>query len=144
MNLTGVCIYHPSFSMVYVEGATRLVRNYKRLMLNRIQWTEAARARGEEEVELAEDENGDNANGASSSQVVVPPANDDGEYEEENSLADNRCDLVWEGQIRERVFKTFKPKSCPTDMAAKEALGEKMAGYWDQTKNWKPEEEELF
>ena len=130
--------------MVYVEGATRLVRNYKRLMLNRIQWTEAARARGEEEVELAEDENGDNANGASSSQVVVPPANDDGEYEEENSLADNRCDLVWEGQIRERVFKTFKPKSCPTDMAAKEALGEKMAGYWDQTKNWKPEEEELF
>ena len=37
--------------MVYVEGATRLVRNYKRLMLNRIQWTEAARARGEEEVE---------------------------------------------------------------------------------------------
>lgn len=135
---------HPLFTMVYVEGATRLVRNYKRLMLNRIQWTEAARARGEEEVELAEDENGDNANGASSSQVVVPPANDDGEYEEENSLADNRCDLVWEGQIRERVFKTFKPKSCPTDMAAKEALGEKMAGYWDQTKNWKPEEEELF
>ena len=135
---------HPLFTMVYVEGATRLVRNYKRLMLNRIQWTEAARARGEEEVELAEDENGDNANGASSSQVVVPPANDDGEYEEENSLADNRCDLVWEGQIRERVFKTFKPKSCPTDMAAKEALGEKMAGYWDQTKNWKPEEVELF
>ena len=135
---------HPLLTMVYVEGATRLVRNYKRLMLNRIQWTEAARARGEEEVELAEDENGDNANGASSSQVVVPPANDDGEYEEENSLADNRCDLVWEGQIRERVFKTFKPKSCPTDMAAKEALGEKMAGYWDQTKNWKPEEEELF
>ena len=135
---------HPLFTMVYVEGATRLVRNYKRLMLNRIQWTEAARARGEEEVELAEDENGDNANGASSSQVVVPPANDDGEYEEENSLADNRCDLVWEGQIRERIFKTFKPKSCPTDMAAKEALGEKMAGYWDQTKNWKPEEEELF
>jgi U4/U6 small nuclear ribonucleoprotein PRP3 len=136
---------HPSFTMVYVEGATRLVRNYKRLMLHRIQWTEAARARGEEEVELAEDENGGgNSEGAGAGASAVASTSKDELQNSSDSLADNRCDIVWEGQIRERVFKSFKPKSCPTDAAAKEALGEKMAGYWDQTKNWKPEEEELF
>lgn len=134
---------HPSFAMVYVEGASRLVRNYKRLMLNRIQWTEAARARGEEEVELADEDGdkGDTVAATSASALASSSIRDD---PTSTSLAENRCDLVWEGQIRERVFKSFKPRSCPTDMAAKDALGEKMAGYWDQTKNWKPEEEELF
>lgn len=60
------------------------------------------------------------------------------------SLEDNKCWLIWEGQLRDRAFSNFKPKSCPTDSAAKEVLGQKLAGYWDQAKNWKPEEEELF
>ena len=135
---------HPSFAMVYVEGASRLVRNYKRLLLNRIQWTEAARARGEEEVELAEDGNAEGGAAASASASTSAMVSENNNDYDTHSLADNRCDLVWEGQLRERVFKSFKPKSCPTDVAAKDALGEKMAGYWDQTKNWKPEEEELF
>jgi hypothetical protein len=56
LNLTGVCIFHPSFNMVYVEGASKFIRNYKRLMLHRIAWTEAARARGAEEVEIDDDD----------------------------------------------------------------------------------------
>jgi len=148
LNLTGICIFHPSFSMVYVEGAVKFVRQYKRLMLNRIQWTEAARARGEEEVELAEDGDGEGgttltAGASSSAPTDGKSAGQDGEFGQ-GSLDGNCCDLVWEGQIRERFFKSFKPRSCPTDSAAKEALGVKMAGYWDQTKNRKPEEEELF
>ncbi|KAH8110292.1 PRP3-domain-containing protein [Phellopilus nigrolimitatus] len=143
LNLTGLVIFHPSFSMIYVEGAPKFVRQYKRLMLNRIQWTEAARARGEEEVEL-EDSGEGNAEGESTAGPSRKQSGqDDSEYGAV-SLADNRCDLVWEGQLRERAFKTFRPKSCPTDAVAKEALGAKMAGYWDQTKNWKSEEVELF
>ena len=38
--------------MVYVEGAAKFIRNYKRLMLHRIAWTEAARPRGAEDVEI--------------------------------------------------------------------------------------------
>ncbi|KAK7467209.1 U4/U5/U6 small nuclear ribonucleoprotein prp3 [Stygiomarasmius scandens] len=139
LNLTGVCIFNPNFSMVYVEGAAKFIRNYKRLMLARIAWTEAARPRGGEDVELenpasdAEDMPGVNA---SSSRV-----NGEGS---ENSLEDNKCWLVWEGLLRDRSFSNFKAKSCPTDSAAKELLGEKLKGYWDQAKNWKPEEEELF
>ncbi|EJD05351.1 PRP3-domain-containing protein [Fomitiporia mediterranea MF3/22] len=140
-NLTGIIIYHPQFSMVYVEGAAKFIRQYKRLMLNRIKWTEAARARGEEEVEFEDADEGD-MTGAGMSSAPKQSAQED-EFGSA-SLNDNRCDLVWEGELRERAFKTFRPKSCPTDGTAKEALGPKMAGFWDQTKNWKPEEVELF
>ncbi|KAL6305945.1 pre-mRNA processing factor 3-domain-containing protein [Sparassis latifolia] len=139
MSLTGVCIFNPAFGMVYVEGAHKFIRQYKRLMLHRIAWTEAARERGNEEVEL---ENGDEEEGADKGKGKAV-AQADGE-EGAVSLDDNECWLIWEGQLRDRAFSNFKPKSCPTDAAAKEVLGSKLAGYWDQAKNWKPEEEELF
>ncbi|KAI6158269.1 pre-mRNA processing factor 3-domain-containing protein [Pisolithus tinctorius] len=144
MNLTGVCIFNPSFSMVYVEGASKFIRTYKRLMLHRIAWTEPARPRGGEDVEIDEGEEGEDANGdnvgkgkaRADSQGVM-------EGESEVSLEDNACYMIWEGQLRDRAFSSFKPRSCPTDGAAKEALGQKLAGYWDVAKNWKAEEELL-
>ncbi|KZT22785.1 PRP3-domain-containing protein [Neolentinus lepideus HHB14362 ss-1] len=129
MSLTGVCIFHPSFSMVYVEGAAKFVRNYKRLMLHRIQWTVPARLR----------EDGSDEEGKGEGGKAETPA-----QEEQVSLEDNTCELVWEGQIRDRVFSNFKPKSCPTDSAAKEALGSKLASYWDQTKNYRPPEDDIL
>ncbi|KAH9940682.1 pre-mRNA processing factor 3-domain-containing protein [Amylocystis lapponica] len=142
MSLTGVCIFNPAFSMVYVEGAHKFVRQYKRLMLHRIAWTEAARERGGEDVEVdAGDEGADGDGGKGKGKA---PAREETVEEGVVSLEDNQCWLVWEGQLRDRAFSNFKPKSCPTDGAAKEVLGAKLAGYWDQAKNWKPEEEELF
>ncbi|KAF8582545.1 PRP3-domain-containing protein [Ramaria rubella] len=140
MNLTGLCIFNPAFNLVYVEGAPKFVRQYKRLMLNRMQWTEAARPRGAEDVEIeVEDDGEDTATivGKGKGKEVMT---DEGIV----SLEDNRCDLVWEGQIADRAFRNFKPKSCPTDTTAKEALGMKLSGHWDTAKNWKPQEEELF
>jgi U4/U6 small nuclear ribonucleoprotein PRP3 len=52
-------IFNPAFNMVYIEWATKLMRSYRRLILHWIACTEAARARGEEEVELAEDDEDD-------------------------------------------------------------------------------------
>ncbi len=137
MNLTGVCIFNPGFSMIYVEGAHKFIRQYKRLMLIRIAWTEAARERGGSDVEI--DEGSEGENGSADKGKAAK--------EEEGvavTLEDNKCWLIWEGQLRDRAFSNFKPKSCPTDGAAKEVLGQKLAGYWDQAKNWKPEEEDLF
>lgn len=128
--------------MVYVEGSGKAIRNYKRLLLERIAWTEAARPRGAEDVVL-DDPNSD-AEGESSSAVKPKAEPDSGEGDARPSLEENRCFLVWEGQLRDRAFSAFKGKSCPTDRDAKEVLGEKLKGYWDQAKNWKPEEEELF
>ena len=141
LNLTGVCIFHPSFNMVYVEGASKFIRNYKRLLLRRIAWTEPARARGAEEVEIDNDDDGAGPSERTDNSTVV--TGDDG-AQQVVSLEDNRCDLVWEGQLMERAFNSFKPKTCPNDAAAREVLGTKIAGYWDQVKSFKPEDEELF
>ncbi|KZV72010.1 PRP3-domain-containing protein [Peniophora sp. CONT] len=138
MNLTGVLIQNPSFSMVFIEGASKFVRNYKRLMINRIAWTEAARARNAEDVEL--DTPDPDAAGPSSITKEATPA---AEEDKPVSLEENRCDLVWEGPLRDRTFATFRPKLAPTDNAAREILGQKLAGYWDMTKNFKPEDETL-
>jgi U4/U6 small nuclear ribonucleoprotein PRP3 len=126
--------------MIYAEGASKFIRNYKRLMLHRMAWTEAARPRGAEDVELD--------NGYDESEGGDPKGKGKAEETDEGgiqvSLENNKCYLVWEGQIRDRAFSNFKPKSCPTDGSAKEVLGPKLSGYWDQAKNWRPEEEELF
>jgi U4/U6 small nuclear ribonucleoprotein PRP3 len=135
MNLTGLTVFHPSFAMVYVEGAHKFVRDYKKLMLRRIGWTEAARARGEEDVELADGEAGPS--------TLKPAATPQQQVESITALEDNRCDLVWEGQVRERVFKNFRAKPCQTDALVKEALGPKLISYWDQAKNFKAEDEDL-
>jgi len=139
-NLTGVCIYNPSFNLVYVEGARKLMKHYKRLLLHRMNWTQAARVldNNDDEAVNTEEEEQDIANGNKGKDKEV--VTDAGIV----SLEDNRCDLVWEGEIADRTFRNFKAKPCPTDAAAREVLSSKLAGHWDLAKQWKPQEEELF
>lgn len=158
LNLTGVCIFNPQFNVIYVEGAPKFIKNYKRLMLHRIAWTEPARPRGGEDVELENPESGAEGNGtagaddgATGAGGTADPkgkgkAKADGEGAEEGSagsLEDNKCWLIWEGMLRERTFTGFRARSCPTERDAKELLGD-IKSYWDMAKNWKGEEEELF
>ncbi|KAL1705958.1 pre-mRNA processing factor 3-domain-containing protein [Schizophyllum commune] len=133
--LSGICIFHPAFSLVYVEGAAKFMRKYRRLMTERIDWTQAAQPRGAEDVELEGEEGGSAPPVASTPKEGEPDA---------VGLENNACYLVWEGPVRERAFSGFKAKAAPTDMMAKETLGDKLKGYWDMAKNFKPEEEELF
>lgn len=130
--------------MVYVEGSSKAIKQYKRLLINRIAWTEAARPRGAEDVELEEPTSDveDESSGTGRGKTKAEAGDADGDPS--RSLENNACYLVWEGQLRDRAFNGFKGKNCPTDRDAKEVLGEKMKGYWDQAKNWRPEEEELF
>ncbi|TRM60365.1 pre-mRNA processing factor 3-domain-containing protein [Schizophyllum amplum] len=137
-GLTGITIFHPAFSLVYVEGAAKFMRKYRRLMTERIAWTQAAAPRGAEEVELEGEEEG-----GTPAAVAKPEGEADGEEGAVN-LENNACYLVWEGPIRDRAFSDFKGKAAPTDGLAKDVLGEKLKGYWDMAKNFKPEEEELF
>lgn len=142
LNLTGVCIFNPTFNLIYVEGGPKFMRNYKNLMMNRIAWTEAARPRGAEDVEL---DTGDADEGEAGPSA---DAKGKGKAQEGDgtgrSLEDNKCILVWEGSLRDREFSAFKAKSCPTDREAREFLGDRLKGYWDVAKNWKPEEEDLY
>lgn len=160
LNLTGVCIFNPQFNVIYVEGAAKFIKNYKRLLMHRIAWTESARPRGGEGVELENPESDTEANGNAGTAAAV--ADDgtggagttdakgkgkaNGEGGEEGtavSLEDNKCWLIWEGTLRERAFSGFRARSCPTERDAKELLGD-IKSYWDMAKNWKGEEEELF
>ncbi|KAG1735635.1 Pre-mRNA-splicing factor 3 [Suillus paluster] len=119
-NSTGVCIFNPAFSMVYVEGTGRL--------------------------DVVIDNGGKDDNEAHSSSGAGDSGSADGNraakaQDETASLRYNACYLVWQGQLRDRAFNMFMPRGCPTGAMAREALGQKLAGYWDQAKNWKPEEE---
>ncbi|PPQ93764.1 hypothetical protein CVT25_008144 [Psilocybe cyanescens] len=156
LNLTGVCVFNPSFNLVYVEGAAKYIRNYKRLMTQRIKWTERAgpkRGGAAEDVELenpdsdAEGDGAANAADGGGANAAAAGGRGSGEGEGDaasKSLEDNKCYLIWEGALRDREFSSFKARSCPTDREAREMLGERMKGYWDVAKNWKAEEEDLF
>jgi len=145
LNLTGLCIFNPSFNLVYVEGAAKFIKNYKRLMMHRIAWTEPARPRkGTEDIVLENpdsDVEGDETSKTVASGSKTPA---EGGSEEMKSLDDNKCYLIWEGAVRDREFSAFKARTCPTDREAREVLGDRMKGYWDVAKNWKAEDEDLY
>ncbi|KAF7289985.1 U4 u6 small nuclear ribonucleoprotein [Mycena indigotica] len=131
MNLSGLCIMGPNFSMIYVEGPAKSLKKYKKLMLIRIAWTQAARPRGGDDVVLQDNE---------ADRDESPAAQ---EVQEPVSLEGNTCWMVWQGMLRERAFHEFRVRHCQTDGDAKELLGDRLRGYWDQAKNWREEDDLL-
>ncbi|RMJ24484.1 hypothetical protein PHISP_04643 [Aspergillus sp. HF37] len=125
--LTGVCIMHPRFNLVVVEGGAHSINNYRKLMLNRIDWTENA---------------GPNAvrEGNREAQVSWLAAED--EKGELKDLSLNSCTLLWEGQAKTRSFrKWLGARVCESDAAAKDVLTRsKMENFWVLAKSAKPTE----
>ncbi|KAI1316014.1 hypothetical protein EDD11_010539 [Mortierella claussenii] len=114
LGLTGVVLMYPTFTMVVVEGGSKSINQYKKLMLRRIDWTDNTRLDGSEVT----------AGGA-----------------EGGSTIDNKCLLVWEGQLRERQFKTFRFIKCRTDAQLKETLARfGVQHYWDQALGFKEDD----
>ncbi|WVQ94518.1 hypothetical protein IAU59_001597 [Kwoniella sp. CBS 9459] len=131
--LSGVCIFHPNFALVLVEGVDKSIKHYKKLLLSRIDWTEKARpldhdgpASGDDDDEAAADKErgGDGEDG-------------------EDDMADNKCELIWEGEVPERTFKMFRARHAESDGKAKEWLTPKWEGMWDLAKRWTWQGEEV-
>lgn len=124
--LTGVCIMHPKFNLVIVEGGEHSIRAYDKLMQNRIRWQEMEAPtrvqEGNREVQAkwleAEDENG-----------------------ELKDLSGNRCDLIFSGEEKNRGFRKWVgARVCETDGMARDVLTRaKMDGFWAVAKGWKRE-----
>ncbi|MCJ1473649.1 hypothetical protein MMC13_002300 [Lambiella insularis] len=123
MALTGICILHPKFNLVIVEGGQHSINFFKKLMLNRIDWTENSAPNsvreGYKEAMTqwlqAEDEKGDL-----------------------KDLTLNKCTLIWEGEEKVRAFRKWGSRVCETDLAAKEALSRsKMETFWTLAKSSK-------
>jgi U4/U6 small nuclear ribonucleoprotein PRP3 len=111
LDMTGIIIINPRTNIVIVEGGLKAIKHYKRLMLGRIKWTENARssliARGNAEV-LA----GQTA-------------------EEEVDLSGNKCELVWEGELRARNFaKWVGEREANNDVAVRNFLGKNAEAFW--------------
>lgn len=118
--LTGICVLHPRFNLVIVEGGEHSIRKYKKLMLNRIDWTENAPTRIKE--------------GAPEALAQWLKAEDEKGDLKDMSL--NRCTLVFEGEEKARAFRKWGSKVCETDLAAKEALTRaKMENFWTLAKS---------
>jgi U4/U6 small nuclear ribonucleoprotein PRP3 len=123
-SLTGICVMNPKFCLVIVEGGEHSINAYKKLMLNRIDWTEnpgpsATREGNKEALQQwlqAEDENGNM-----------------------RDLGLNKCTLVWEGEEKTRAFrKWLGARVCETDAKAKETLSRaKMENFWAVSKGLK-------
>lgn len=120
-HLSGVSIFHPNFALVLVEGTDKGIKHYRQLMLHRIDWTEQARPRAEAEDGIKEEEE---------------DAGEDEDGDEKNDLADNKCELIWEGEVSERTFKGFRARHSESDTSAKEWLTPKWEGMWDLAKRW--------
>lgn len=120
--LTGLCVLHPRFCLVVVEGGIHSITAYRKLMLQRIDWTE-------------------------NSPSIVREANQDAlaawlrAEDEAGALRDltlNRCTLVWEGEIKQRGFRKWGSRVCETEGQVKEALSRgKYESFWTLAKSLK-------
>lgn len=115
--LTGITVFHPKMNLVIVEGGIHSVNAYKKLMLNRVKWTENA-------MPQSVREGNQEANAA-----WLNAFDEDGKLKD-NTM--NRCQLVFEGDERQRSFKRWIPyKACETDGEAKDVLSRyKMENMW--------------
>lgn len=122
--LTGICIQNPKFNLVIVEGGQHSIAFYKKLMLNRVDWTEntapiAAVREGNKEAQSE----------------WLRAENERGELKD---LSTNECVLVWEGEEKGRAFKRWGSKICETDQEAKDVLRKsKMENFWTLAKSLK-------
>lgn len=118
--LTGICIMHPKFNLVIVEGGEHSIKQYKKLMLQRIDWTENVPSRDRDGKQgqvrdwlLAENERG-----------------------ELKDMSLNECKLVFDGEQKARGFRKWQSKVCETDAEARDQLSRaKMENFWSLAKS---------
>ncbi|CAH8301081.1 unnamed protein product [Eruca vesicaria subsp. sativa] len=110
-RLTGCSVMTDEMSVVVVEGKSKAIKRYGKLMLRRINWEEAVKK------DEKEDEEGD-------------------EDEEENG-GNNKCWLVWQGSVAKPSFHRFLVQECLTESAAKKVFTDAgVAHYWDLAVNY--------
>jgi U4/U6 small nuclear ribonucleoprotein PRP3 len=109
LELTGIIIHHPKTNIVVVEGGLQAIKKYKRLLTVRINWTDNSR----------------NATIREGNREML------GDQPEPEDLSGNRCELVWEGELRTRNFKTWiGEREASNDADARRFLGKNAENFW--------------
>ena len=116
---TGLCIYHPKFCLLLVEFGEHGFKQFKKLMLNRIDWTENSPAPVRE--------------GNKAAMATFLEAEDEGGVVKD--LSRNKCQLLFEGQEKDRMFRKWATRVCETDKEAMDSLNRtKMDSFWTMAK----------
>ena len=125
--LTGVCVMHPRLNLVIVEGGAYSINAYRKLMLNRIDWTENP---------------GPNSVREGNREALASWLETENEKGELKDFSTNSCSLLWEGQAKARSFrKWLGGRVCESDSQAKDVLARgKMENFWILAKSAKPNE----
>ena len=120
MSGTGICLSSPAFSLVFFESGEHSVKTYKKLMLNRIDWTEnsiPAVREGNQKARAA----------------WLESVDAEGNLKD---LSFNKVTLLFEGQQKDRAFRKWGSKSVETDKEAMDVLARaKMENFWTQAKS---------
>lgn len=123
LALTGICVMNPRFNLVIVEGGEHSIKQYRKLMLQRIDWAENSPTRIKEGTK------------AEALQDWLKAEDEKGELKD---MTLNKCVLVFEGEEKARAFRKWGSKVCDTDSAAREALTRsKMENFWSLAKSMK-------
>ncbi|XVF75442.1 hypothetical protein PTKIN_Ptkin13bG0189300 [Pterospermum kingtungense] len=110
-RLTGCAVITEGITVVVVEGRSKSIKRYGKLMIRRINWAEA--------VKEEEDEEGD----------------------EDEEKPPNKCVLVWQGSVAKSSFSKFSVHECITEAAAKKVFADAgVAHYWDLAVNFSENE----
>jgi U4/U6 small nuclear ribonucleoprotein PRP3 len=120
LALTGICIMHPRLNLIVVEGGQHSIAKYKKLVLDRIDWSKNAPS--------LEREDGGPATG----RAWLSAEDDKGLLKD---LSTNKCVLIFEGEVKARNFRKWGSKVCETDAEARDVLSRtKMENFWSQAK----------
>jgi U4/U6 small nuclear ribonucleoprotein PRP3 len=108
-RLSGCLVISDSVCVVVVEGGSKSIKRYNKLMLKRINWAAA---------------------------VHNDDDNDD-ENDDEDEKPVNKCLLVWQGSVAKPNFHRFMVHNCRSDAAARKVFSDAGVGhYWDLSVNF--------
>lgn len=119
LGLFGIVLKNPRFNLVVVEGGAKSIKFYRKLMTQRITWTEAKPKKTSSEEEVAEE--------AKEAREAKEGFQD---------LSQNKCSIIWEGQLRALSFKKWSPMYTSNDEEAHEVLNRfGLENYWREACN---------
>ncbi|KAF2124194.1 PRP3-domain-containing protein [Dothidotthia symphoricarpi CBS 119687] len=119
--LNGVTIFNPDMNLVVVEGGRFSISKFKKLMLQRIKWQENAPPTDTQAEKHASDPQ------------WLKSMDDKGNLKD---LSENKCTLVFEGEVKQHLFFKWGSRMCETAGEAREVLARtKLDSLWALAKS---------
>jgi U4/U6 small nuclear ribonucleoprotein PRP3 len=146
LYLTGLCLMTKKNNsdnlpnLVYVEGGPLAIKKFKNVMLKRIDWNfkdeKNSKKGNDEKTEMTEDENMDQEEEDENNldNYESAPSNQDYKIKPE-------CLLVWEGNLKKRLYEKWKMIALKGENDFKKILSEKgIEHYWNLVNSYKIED----